>query len=174
MPLQPLTLRRRRRAALAGLLTAVLLAGACGGDDDEAVAEATTTVAAEVTTTTSTPPTTAPPTTVTTGPPATTTTKAAAAPTGAILVQGFAFKPPSLAVKPGTVVTWTNKDAIQHTATSGTSVESGGLYTGTADGKFDGDMPEQGKAFSFTFSTAGTYKYFCSRHNNMVGEVVVS
>jgi plastocyanin len=35
-------------------------------------------------------------------------------------------------------------------------------------------MPEAGKSFSFTFSGPGTYKYFCSRHNSMIGEVVVA
>jgi len=34
-------------------------------------------------------------------------------------------------------------------------------------------MDDQGKSFSFTFTTPGEFTYFCSRHNNMTGRVVV-
>jgi plastocyanin len=177
MSLQPHPRRTAARALTAGLLALALLAGACGGDDDDdasaAPQETTTstagTISTEASAATATTATTA--TTVTT----TTATTAVAPAAGAIKVQGFTFLPASLAVKAGTAVTWTNRDQIQHTATSGTSVsDASGTYTGTPDGTFNGDMAEQGKTFSFTFATPGTYKYFCNRHNSMVGEVVVS
>jgi plastocyanin len=85
---------------------------------------------------------------------------------GTVTVQGFMFRPERLQVKVGTTVTWTNRDQILHTATSGTP--------GMPSGVFDGEMPEAGKSFSFTFREPGTYPYFCSRHNSMRGEIVVT
>jgi plastocyanin len=74
--------------------------------------------------------------------------------------------PPELVVKAGTTVTWTNQDQILHTVTAGAT-------PGTADGKFDGPMDGVGRGFAFTFDQAGTYPYFCSRHNSMTGTIVV-
>ncbi len=94
---------------------------------------------------------------------------------GKVEVKGFAFSPQRLEVSKGTTVTWTNADNILHTATSGRSVKADDLghYTITPDGKFNGTMDDQGKSFSFTFDTVGDFSYFCSRHNNMMGTVVV-
>ena len=103
-------------------------------------------------------------------------TGAAPAPRGAdVLISGFRFQPAELTVAAGTTVTWTNDDAILHTVTSGTSVKKDdfGNYDITPDGRVDGSMPDKGKAFSFTFATPGDYAYFCSRHNNMTGRIVV-
>ncbi|MFN2521277.1 MAG: plastocyanin/azurin family copper-binding protein [Candidatus Limnocylindria bacterium] len=99
----------------------------------------------------------------------------AASRSAAIEVKGFAFSPQRLEVSKGTTVTWTNGDNILHTATSGTSVKADDLghYTVTPDGKFNGTMDDQGKSFSFTFDTAGEFAYYCARHNNMMGIVVV-
>lgn len=97
--------------------------------------------------------------------PATASSPAAAGAT-AISVKTFKFDPTPLKVKAGTKVSWTNNDEILHTVTSGAP--------GMEDGKFNGEMESQGKTFSFTFATPGTYTYFCSRHNGMRGEVDVS
>ncbi len=83
----------------------------------------------------------------------------------AVTVKGFMFKPSPLAVRVGQAVTWTNRDEILHTATSGAP--------GSPTGEFDGTMDGQGKTFSFTFDEAGTYPYFCNRHNGMRGEISV-
>ena len=103
------------------------------------------------------------------------TAPGSATPAAAITVSAFRFQPDALEVTRGTSVTWTNKDAILHTVTSGTSVKKDdfGNYDVKPDGRFDGSMPEPGKSFTFTFTTAGTYTYFCSRHNNMTASVVV-
>lgn len=84
----------------------------------------------------------------------------------AVSVKMFKFAPTPLKVKTGTTVTWTNSDDILHTVTSGTPAQ--------VDGKFHGEMDAPGKLFTFTFTTPGTYTYFCSRHNGMRGEVDVS
>ena len=77
-----------------------------------------------------------------------------------VKISNFTFSPPQVTVKAGTTVTWTNDDDIPHTVTSSTlAFKSAALDT---DDKF-----------SFTFTTPGTYKYFCSLHPHMTGTIVV-
>jgi plastocyanin len=77
-----------------------------------------------------------------------------------VSIKNFAFSPASLSVNTGTAVTWTNDDSTAHTVTAD-------------DGSFNGGPLEPGKTYSFTFTKAGTYKYHCSIHPQMVAEVVV-
>jgi plastocyanin len=92
-----------------------------------------------------------------------------------VAISGFRFQPETLDIPAGTKVTWTNADAILHTVTSGTSTKKDdfGNYELRKTNTFDGTMDDQGKSFSFTFTTPGEFTYFCSRHNNMTGRVVV-
>jgi plastocyanin len=94
-------------------------------------------------------------------------TSAPAAPAAAvgtsIDVQGRAF-PANTDIAKGTTVTWTNKDSTTHTVTSGTRPNK--------DGKFDGQLPG-GASFSFTFTDAGTYQYFCQIHSSMNATITV-
>ena len=83
----------------------------------------------------------------------------------AVTIQTFQFQPVPLAVKAGTRVTWTNNDDIEHTVTSGTPESRNGRFNSPLEGK--------GATFSFTFTEAGTYPYFCDRHNHMRGEIHV-
>jgi len=84
----------------------------------------------------------------------------------AVTIKTFEFQPVPLAVKAGTRVTWTNNDAIEHTVTSGTPE--------TPDGRFNSPLDGKGATFTFTFTQAGTYPYFCDRHNHMLGEIRVN
>ena len=77
-----------------------------------------------------------------------------------VTIQNMAFSPATVTVAVGTTVTWTNQDAVAHTATSDTSA----FTTGTID---------PGKSASVTFSQAGTFPYHCLIHPNMLGTVVV-
>ena len=77
----------------------------------------------------------------------------------AVKIDNFTFGPKELKVKAGTTVTWTNEDDIPHTVVSPNNFRSKALDT---DGKH-----------SFTFTTPGTYTYFCSLHPHMTGTVVV-
>ena len=77
----------------------------------------------------------------------------------AVKIGNFTFGPQELKVKAGATVTWTNEDDIPHTVVSPSTFRSKVLDT---DGKY-----------SFTFTTPGTYKYFCSLHPHMTGTVVV-
>jgi plastocyanin len=81
--------------------------------------------------------------------------------TNEVFIQGMAFNPSTITVTAGTTITWTNKDAVAHTATSKTNAfDSGNLGTGST--------------FSFTFATAGTYSYYCKVHPSMVASVTVN
>ena len=85
-----------------------------------------------------------------------------------------AYAPNPLNAKVGDTVTWTNKDTVFHTVTSGTGPSD------TTHGKeFDSGLSgptaltTQGKTFSHKFMTAGEFPYFCQLHPTMVGKVVV-
>lgn len=94
-------------------------------------------------------------------------------------VANIAFAPETVKVLRSTTVTWINRDnGVRHTATSGTVGDGGvpGVSKAKAaapDGVFDGDLPDVGAEFAFTFDEAGTYAYFCEIHPSMVGTVVV-
>jgi plastocyanin len=77
----------------------------------------------------------------------------------AITIGNFTFGPQELNVKSGTTVTWTNEDDIPHTVVSPNNFRSKPL-----------DSEDK---YSFTFTTPGTYKYFCSLHPHMTGTIVV-
>lgn len=87
------------------------------------------------------------------------TTPARAA-THAVEIADFAFAPATLTITVGDTVTWTNRDAVAHTATSTTGV-------------FDSRDLEQGESYSVTFTAPGTYDYLCTPHPSMTGRVVV-
>jgi plastocyanin len=78
------------------------------------------------------------------------------------LVQGEEFNPAVLTVTAGTIVTWTNSDMEDHTVTSYTSIPS-----------FNGYLNASGGTFSYTFTTSGTYPYYCTIHPYMLGTIIV-
>ncbi len=75
-------------------------------------------------------------------------------------IDQFAFLPQRITVKAGTTVTWINEDDIPHTVTSSSKL-------------FKSKALDTKDKFSFTFTTPGTYEYFCSLHPHMTGAVVV-
>lgn len=75
-------------------------------------------------------------------------------------IEGFVFSPSTLTIKVGSKVTWTNKDAATHTATSTASA-------------FDSGDITQNKSFTYTFTTAGTFPYICLYHTHMTGTIIV-
>lgn len=87
----------------------------------------------------------------------------------------IAYKPAVLEVKTQTTVTWSQLDAGVHTVTSGGVLQEAGGVKAQPDGKFDSGNIATGKTYSFTFSEAGTYRYFCTVHPaTMRGEVRVT
>jgi plastocyanin len=77
-----------------------------------------------------------------------------------VKIDNFTFVPQRVTVKPGTTVTWINEDDIPHTIAA----------TGKA---FRSKVLDTDDKFSFTFTTAGVYEYFCSLHPHMTGAIVV-
>ena len=77
-----------------------------------------------------------------------------------ITISDFSFSPPLLTVPVGTTVTWVNKDDEPH-------------LIAESDRLFKSHALDTGDKFSFTFSTPGTFQYFCTIHAHMVGTVVV-
>ncbi|HZQ35027.1 MAG TPA: plastocyanin/azurin family copper-binding protein, partial [Dehalococcoidia bacterium] len=81
----------------------------------------------------------------------------------AVNIQGIAF-PATINVKPGTTVTWTNRDTVSHTVSS----DAGQAQS------FDSNTIAPNGTFSVSFAKAGTYAYHCNIHASMHGTVVVS
>ena len=77
-----------------------------------------------------------------------------------VKIDNFAFAPQRVVVKAGTTVIWINDDDIPHTVASSTKL-------------FKSNAPDTKDKFSFTFTTAGAYEYFCSLHPHMTGTIVV-
>ena len=76
-----------------------------------------------------------------------------------VTIDNFTFTPVELNVKVGDTVTWTNHDDIPHTVVSA--------------GKFRSKTMDTDNSFSFTFTSAGDYKYLCSLHPHMTGMIKV-
>jgi plastocyanin len=80
--------------------------------------------------------------------------------TNVIAIDNFTFTPPELTVAVGTTVKWVNHDDTPHLV-----VNKDKVFRSTA---LDTD-----DSYSFTFTSAGTFEYFCGLHPQMVGKVVV-
>jgi plastocyanin len=76
-----------------------------------------------------------------------------------VTIDNFTFTPAALTVKVGTTVTWSNHDDIPHTVVSA--------------GKFRSKALDTDDSYSFTFTAAGDYTYFCSLHPHMTGTIKV-
>ena len=77
-----------------------------------------------------------------------------------VRIDNFVFGPQTLTVAVGTTVTWTNSDDIPHTSVS-------------TEGVFKSKVLDTDEKFSYTFTKAGTYPYYCTIHPKMTGKVVV-
>lgn len=78
-----------------------------------------------------------------------------------VTIDNFSFGPQFLTIPAGTTVTWINRDDVPHTVASseGNILKSPVLDTD--------------EKFSYTFTTRGTYPYYCSIHPKMTAKVVV-
>jgi plastocyanin len=83
-----------------------------------------------------------------------------AAAAAAVAIDNFTFNPQSITVKAGTTVTWTNKDDIPHAVAA-------------TDRSFRSKTLDTEDRYAFTFTTPGTFSYFCSLHPHMTGTIVV-
>ena len=79
-----------------------------------------------------------------------------------VKIDNFSFGPTLLTVSVGSTVTWINRDDIPHTVVSADDPKV-----------FKSKVLDTDEKFSFTFTKAGTYAYFCSIHPKMTGKIVV-
>ena len=77
-----------------------------------------------------------------------------------VKIDNFVFGPQTLTVPVGATVTWTNSDDIPHTSVS-------------TEGVFKSKVLDTDEKFSYTFTKAGTYPYYCTIHPKMTGKIVV-
>jgi plastocyanin len=75
-----------------------------------------------------------------------------------IFIRDSKFLPNASAMPPGSKVTWLNEDKITHNI--------------TGEGWTSGDLAP-GQSFSKIFDTPGDYKYSCSIHPAMTGEIKI-
>ena len=94
------------------------------------------------------------------GSPSVTAADQPAAANAEVKIDNFSFGPQTVTVPVGATVTWVNRDDIPHTVVS-------------TDGVFKSKVRDTDETFSYTFTKAGTYSYYCSVHPKMTGQVVV-
>lgn len=77
-----------------------------------------------------------------------------------VTIENYAFKSPSLTIATGTIVVWKNQDDDPHTVTA-------------VDQSFDSKGMAFGDTFSYRFTKAGKYPYYCKVHPFMKGVIIV-
>lgn len=146
-------------------LAALLLLAACGDDDDDAQPDPTSAPTTAATSTATTEPTESPTATATAEPTETPTeaptqaaTEEPSGTTHSATIENFQL--PDLMIAVGDTIRWTNADGAPHTSTGRNS-------------EWDSGTIPQGSAFSETFTTAGSFEYYCTIHPSMVGTITV-
>ncbi|MBI5029832.1 MAG: LysM peptidoglycan-binding domain-containing protein [Chloroflexi bacterium] len=89
--------------------------------------------------------------------------------TANVTMQNTVYSPQSITVKVGTTVVWRNTETngMEHTVTSGAPNAPSNM--------FDSGAMNPGQTFQFTFTTPGTFGYYCRIHpTTMTGIVVVT
>jgi 3',5'-cyclic-AMP phosphodiesterase len=77
-----------------------------------------------------------------------------------VAVENFSFAPAKASVPVGATISWINHDDVPHNVVS-------------VEQKFKSPVLDTGERFSHQFDAPGTYKYFCSLHPKMTGQVEV-
>ena len=84
-------------------------------------------------------------------------------------MRGIQFVPKNLTINAGDTVTWVNRDSTLHDTVSGVNRVPAGIWRSALFGL--------GGSFSFTFTNAGTFPYYCTPHVfppfNMSGAITV-
>lgn len=85
-----------------------------------------------------------------------------------IEIVNFEYTPGEVVVEPGTLVIWTNRDAVQHNVdlypSEGNSLEKAVISP----------MLTRNSMWAAVFHEEGTYPYLCDPHDFMRGSVIVS
>jgi len=80
-----------------------------------------------------------------------------------IAMKGNSFSPATVRARPGSTVTWVNRDRVAHNVTQGDE-----LYN-----RFTSGEVEPGKTFRKTFNKEQRVGYRCTIHPNMQGTLFV-
>jgi plastocyanin len=75
-------------------------------------------------------------------------------------IDNFSFTPPTLTIPVGTKVTWINHDDVPHIIMN-------------TDKRFVSPVLDTDERFSYTFTSPGTYTYYCSIHPKMTARIIV-
>lgn len=79
-----------------------------------------------------------------------------------IAIAQYAYQSPSMTVRIGDVVTWTNQDEAPHD-----------VVTSAGPVPLRSPMLSTGQSWNSTFTEPGTYSYYCSVHPDMWAEIIV-
>ncbi len=79
---------------------------------------------------------------------------------GGVNVVDYTFSPAEVKIPVGQTLTWNFADEAGHDVVS-------------TEGAFKSEVLGSGGSYSFTFTRAGTFDYFCSIHPSMKGSVIV-
>lgn len=77
-----------------------------------------------------------------------------------VTIKSFKFDPDPITISVGDSIMWTNEDPVGHTVTA-------------RDDSFNTGMFFPDDSATITFDIAGTFRYFCVTHPEMVGTVLV-
>lgn len=84
-----------------------------------------------------------------------------------VFMRAIAFDPPEITISVGESVTWTNKDVVPHTATSGNPGDE------DLGATFRSSLLTLGRTFTHTFNEPGEFIYFCEVHPVMMRDAKV-
>ncbi|MBI4450548.1 copper resistance protein CopC [Candidatus Woesearchaeota archaeon] len=82
-----------------------------------------------------------------------------------VVIDKLLFFPPFIHIKPGTTVTWTNRDSAEHTVAWHSKNEPTKVT--------ESDVLKTGDKYSYTFNNEGVYDYICGIHPFMIGGIIV-
>jgi nitrite reductase (NO-forming) len=96
-----------------------------------------------------------------------------------VLIVNYAYSPAVLTIPVGATVTWVNQDSVGHTVTEGdpNSPKQANLRAFDSSGEaVTGKVAliGGGESWSYTFTTPGTYEYYCIVHPYMIGHITVT
>lgn len=85
-----------------------------------------------------------------------------------VYMRNDVFTPAYIQVMVGATVTWTNQDNVPHNVTLSPAVP-------TASGSWESGLLYPGRSYSYTFTSRGTFQYYCQEHpSEMRGTVIVT
>jgi len=82
-----------------------------------------------------------------------------------VVIDGMAFHPRVVRVRPGDTITWLNKDLFVHNVTAATAHASSGARSGNI---------APGKRWRYVVPAVASFDYVCTLHPVMTGHVEIA